>query len=818
MAYKNAKNGMKQHFCLRCFQSFQTSEKLVKHKERCVPPGVDSHTPIDVFPHPDGDNPRHRKDYVTFDAYQKQLPADVVIYADFESCILPGDSERLHGKHKAIAAHFNAVYSDGTSEASEVFYGDTPEDVIDRLLEGLRSTAYSMDKKLQKFKEHALTADEKRQHAAAEECYLCGGSFAARPGSQDPKSSEKYSTVTWRVGGNGLSIQFKDSTMFLLDSLDKLVKMQGGNLPLAKAFWSKRGKGEEQIQLLLRKGVYPYRWTDNPAKLEHTQLPPIEAFRNDLTGDACKPEEYAHAQNVWRVLLCRTVRDYMELYLLSDVMLLSDVFENFRKSSLTIYQLDPAHYISAPGLFYDAALRMGGETLALFTREQRDMYYFCEKPRGGVCSINHRYAKANNPYLPDYDSGQPTSYISYVDATGLYATAMLEKLPVDQYRWEPEGFDHAAMDLEGERGGFGEFDFDYPEELHDAHNMFPLAAEHLQLTRDMLSPLTKQQRGDTRAPLGNKLVPNLLAKKNYICDLRLARQYVELGMKITTVHRILTFRQVAWLKPFIEFNFAKRGGGFPRREHLLPNVKSLRRHIAKPTFKNYYPFKQCESLTGVEMHQMHVFLNKPIAVGLAIVELSKRIMYDYHYGYMLPRYGADRLKLLFTDTDSLTYLVQTEDIYKDMGESVESRARFDTSSFPKAHFLYSKANEKKPHTMTDEAKGNPIGACHLAHWCPGLGKESKESKLCKGVKRSCVRRDLSLANYKECLATQKPQERGFNTIRSHQHELYIEHVNKVALSSIDDKRYQLDGIATLAYGHYRIAEIEAAAEAIENVN
>ena len=127
----------------------------------------------------------------------------------------------------------------------------------------------------------------------------------------------------------------------------------------------------------MRKGIFPYSFFSRLSILKHTQLPNKEAFTNDLDGSVITPEDYGHAQRVWHVFRCQTFRDYLELYLLCDVLQLADVFESFRTKCLADYSLDPAHYFSSPHFTYDAFLQYSGVKLDLLT--DINQYFFLER-------------------------------------------------------------------------------------------------------------------------------------------------------------------------------------------------------------------------------------------------------------------------------------------------------------------------------------------------------------------------------------------------------------------------------------------------------
>ena len=157
---------------------------------------------------------------------------------------------------------------------------------------------------------------------------------------------------------------------------------------------------------------------DSFERFAETQLLEKEKFYSSLSGSGITDEDYAHAQ-VWSTFGCRTMGDYHDLYVATDVLLLADVFENFRKVCQDKYGLDPAHYYSAPGLSWDALLKKTDVELELPT--DLDMHLFIERVmRGGISMVGKRYAKANNPLVEGYNPAEATNYITYLDANSLY--------------------------------------------------------------------------------------------------------------------------------------------------------------------------------------------------------------------------------------------------------------------------------------------------------------------------------------------------------------------------------------------------------------
>ena len=500
-------------------------------------------------------------------------------------------------------------------------------------------------------------------------------------------------------------------------------------------------------------------------------------------------------------------KDYHELYNKVDVLLLADVFENFRNICLKNYELDPAHYYTAPGLTWDAALKVTDVSLELLS--DIDMLLMVEKGiRGGVSMISNRYAKANNKYMGDkFNSNEPSKYIQYLDTNNLYGWAMSKPLPTHGFKWMKDN----ELNVWEKTPCILEVDLEYPKELHDLHNDYPLAPEQIEVNK------TK------------KLLPNLWNKKNYIIHYENLKQCLNLGLKITNIHRGIKFKESQWLKKYIALNtdlrtkarnefeedfFKLMNNGFFGKSmedirkrvdiKLVTDKKKAERLAAKPNFKHCNIFS--EDLIAIHMKKTFLTFNKPVYLGMCILELSKTLMFDFHYNYIKKKYG-DKAKLLFTDTDSLMYEIRTEDLYEDIKGDVKDR--LDTSNYPSNHpsGIPTGCNKKVLGMFKDEAGGKIIDEFVglRAKLYSYKMHEGEESKKCKGVKKLVVKNSVTHDDYKNCLFTGTEQLRKMNVIRSHKHDIYTEEVNKVALSSIDDKRHLLEGQTnTLALGNYRI--------------
>jgi hypothetical protein len=326
---------------------------------------------------------------------------------------------------------------------------------------------------------------------------------------------------------------------------------------------------------------------------------------------------------VWKVLGCKTFRDYHNHYNTADVLQLADIFESFRDVCIKNYNLDPTWYFTAAGLAWDACLKKTEVTLEL--PHDIDMILMIKAgTRGDISSIMHRYAKANNKYMSDYDTKLRSIFIKYFHANNLYGWAMCLLLPTGNFKWLTED------ELRTWRSTpcILEVDLEYLEELHDLHSDYPLAPESLTINK---------------CP---KLVPNLQNKTNYVVHHENLKLYERLGMKITKIHRGLSFDESAWLKEYIDLNTSLRTAAtndFEKDFFKLMNnsvfgktMKDVEKHIdvklvtdsvtlkklvAKPNFDHNVIFS--ENLVATHMKKTRVVYNKPIYIGCAFLSSQR---------------------------------------------------------------------------------------------------------------------------------------------------------------------------------------------------
>ena len=850
-----SKNGS-FYICKKCFTHFTKYELLQKHILYCS-----NNETVSVKMPPQGT-------MLKFKNYQNQLPVPFVVYADFEcftkpmNTCSPNPKESYnynYQKHEpsGFCFHIKGLVD---TKFEPIIYTKKKErdDVAKIFVEKLTKVTnkiyndfYCRPIPLR------LTRQEQKSFDKAKTCYICNkellddkvrdhchftGKYrgaahnscnlqcrkpmilpvifhnlqgydahlsikqlACLPGEFNciPSTEEKYISFSKKIkvdeyksrrNGEMISLYFEirfiDSFKFLQTSLANLVS----NLQ-PDDFHNTKEVFKENVDLLTRKGVYPYDYVSSMEKLSETQLPSKDSFYSKLNDEEINDDDYQHAINVWNTFKCKTIRDYHNIYLKSDVLLLSDVFENFRKTCLKHYNLDPAHYYTSPGLAWGACLKETGQELQLLN--DYDMLMMFEKEiRGGISHISKRYTEANNKYMKNYNPNKETSYIQYLDANNLYGWAMSQQLPTHGFSWMKNSTKEKVMDIldkanhsmsnRGRKGYIFEVDLEYPSNLWESHNDYPLAPEKM-----IVNGVEKQ-------------ICHFKPRKNYVVHYRNLRQYLEMGMRITAVHRGISFYQSSWMEPYIRKNtelrkttsnsfekdffklmnnslFGKTIENIRKRQNIfiIDDRKKAVKLTSRPNFDRATIFDK--NLIAVHMKKTEVYFNKTVYVGQAILDLSKTLMFDFHYNYIKKKY-KHRAELMFTDTDSLLYQIHTDDFYKDI--SYDIKTKFDTSDYPPNHpsGILTGVNKKVIGMFKDEVAGRQI--THFVGLRPKLYSFKVEdgslTKKFKGIKKNVVKKAIEFEDYVECLFSGEKQMRSMKIIRSENHDIYSKEVNKIA--------------------------------------
>ena len=874
LLYNQSKHANSKYFCERCLHGYTREDLLEAHKPECRGIGQ---TAVRV------EMPEEGKNKLSFQNHHKQLPVPFIIYADFEALttkiegpeLNPTNSNTQKTQHHETCSYcYIVVRCDGHTEPLVEYRGP---DAAEHFLQAIQGEERRIKEVLDNPKRMRMTGEDWQAYNAANTCHVCDKTLDGdsvrdhchitgkyRGAAHNvcnlklrlnpktttvpvvfhnlrgydshllmqaiskvegrvtciPNNTEKY--ISFSLG----QLRFIDSAQFLLASLDKLV---AANKPEAFQIMGRHEPSKEKRGLLMRKGVYPYEYMDSWDRFAEPNLPPKEAFYSKLSDEHISEVDYTHANKVWETFGCQNLGDYHDLYNRTDVLLLADVFETFRKTCLKQYGLDPGHYYTSPGLSWDALLKKTGVELELLT--DYDQHLFMEKGlRGGISMVSKRYARANNPRVAGYNPSRPNSHIHYLDANNLYGWAMSQALPTGGFGWVED-----CQSLEGPiaehpvdspEGYILEVDLEYPKKLHKAHNAYPLAPERMVVKKEWMSEYQHNLLGVGVAPTEvEKLVPNLHDKERYVLHYRNLQLYLSLGMRLKKIHRALRFEQSAWMEPYIRMNtelrkratsdfekdlyklmnnsvFGKTMENLRKRVNVklvrVNEEDKLRRLIASPAFARANIFD--DDLAAIQLHKSRLVLNRPVYVGMSVLDLSKHLMYDFYYNRMKGQYG-DRCQLLYTDTDSLLLEIQTEDVYQDMADHAHL---YDTSDYPQDHPLYSTVNKKVLGKMKDECAGRPIA--EYVGLRPKmysiLEADGKNIKKAKGVKKNVVKKHIRHEQYKEALFERRTFRHGMEVLRSERHRIYGQHLNKVSLSPFDSKRWIADnGVDTLAYGH-----------------
>lgn len=918
------KHTSKIYICDGCLSRFQTPEKLKAHLnlQECS-------KQVTILPDPG-------KNVIQFVNSHKSVKLEFVIYADFETFMMPFDTAVPNAESKYIMnTDIHVPYSfsykikcsyDDSLNTLRIYRGKNCSETFVKMLIDDTKDIFT-NHILQNRPMAPLTPDQVSKAKNATHCYMCGGEFSSnnndisqRPVldhshssslfrgkvhskcnlasrtpllipvimhnlssfdchlfvkelAQSPKvkdikviglTKEKYLALDVKllISRNEISaskdsskkksihrvyyvtIRFLDSFRFMSSSLTSLASYLDDNQFIeTRRFFN----SDSEFKLMKRKGIFCYEYVNSLEILDNTkELPSREEFYSSLTQDTVSEADYLHAENVWHTFNCKNLGDYSDLYLKSDVLLLTDVFEAFRTKCLDEYGLDPAWYLTAPGLSWDAMLKHTQIKLELLT--DIEMLQFIKKSiRGGVAMVSHRHAIANNKYIAAktgndptstkknsdgaidnftyaYDPDKDTSFLSYFDSNNLYGKSLSEHLPCSNFTWltdaQIEQFD--VMDIcsqDGEIGYILECDIHYPNSLHEWHNCFPFLVENI------VSPASN---GKVK-----KLIPNFFDKERYVVHYKTLYQALKYGLILKKIHRILSFKQSKWIAPYIEQNTRRRQNSrnnFEKNLYKLLNncifgksmesvekrkdIRLLKRwdsngkskgasyYISNPRFKSFSIFD--ENLVAVEMQKQEIVYDKPIFIGFCVLEIAKYIMYDFHYGFIKQKYG-NKATLLYTDTDSLIYRIFTDDIYVDIKENID---KFDTTNYDENNIYgIPRKNKAVPGLFKDETQGKVmlefVGL--RAKLYDYVYNKNTCIKKAKGVK-NCVVKRLKHEEYKQCLFEKKNFLRSQTLFRSIKHVIHTQLVNKVCLSYNDDKRYILeDGIHTLAWGHYKIS-------------
>jgi hypothetical protein len=413
------------------------------------------------------------------------------------------------------------------------------------------------------------------------------------------------------------------------------------------------GETPEKMDLILRKGIYPYDYMRNWERTKMRLLPSRQHFYNKLQQHECPIEDYQHARTVWREFGCKNMQEYTDLYLKTDVLILADVFEAFREMGMTNYDLDPIHYVSAPQFAWDAMLKKTKVKADLISDPA--MYQMISSGiRGGICMISQRRSQANHKKMGElYNPALPKRTIAYFDANNLYGYSMCQPLPLNEFHWVekecwPKAEEWQEMAADDFVGYFVECDLRYPADIHELHNEYPLAPERVEIETEMLSETQLQIRMHYNINHNHsvKLVPHLGDRDHYVLHSQALKFYLNNGMQLIRVHRVIMFKQSAWMKPYVDLCSDLRAkatnefekdffkimvvsvyGKTVENQSKRTDIRIVQSRAAcakltvKPQCIGFRIFS--EHLAAVQSKKAMCLISKPFYVGFSILDISK---------------------------------------------------------------------------------------------------------------------------------------------------------------------------------------------------
>ena len=873
----------KKNYCNICLHRFKSKDKYKKHVEN----GCDLLTNNIVMP--------NITEKIEFKNHTNKFKQPFVVYADFESIIT--DKEHIP---MSYGLYMKSINDEFTFKEPIIYSNKCPDLLMEKFFEDLfniESHCMKLSQKYVKIEDMIITKEQLQQHYKAKICNICNKDIkdnemkvkdhchvtglyrgAAHQScnvnfntkqmkinvyfhnlknydshhifnyinkysrnrriTAIPSSKDKYFQFT--IG----RLVFRDSYLLLSESLDNLSN-QLKRKPITTKYFTEYCRQNEikmDVNLLLQKGVYPYEYMDSFDRLNENKLPSIESFFSKLSNKNITKKEYNSAVTLFESMKCKTIKDYHDIYLKLDVLLLADIIENYRELSIKQMNIDPSYYISTPSFAYDCMLK--DTSVKCDPLHDKSMYDMLQRGSiGGICFVGKRKAIKHE-----------NNHLLYIDANALYASSAHNNyLPISNYKYCDEEFNKERILNINDDSNIGyifDVDLHYPQHLHDHHASYPLAPEKInaqnsQFMNDLCNKYNIQQDNDL------KIINSLNDKTNYVIHYRLLKLYLQLGLELVKVNKIIQFEQSPWLQSYVSKNNEHRKVAKQNNNTVLSNYykllnnsvygrfnmnvlkqknlefvkaqtydnrdkyrKILLKRFSNSRFVNFEPLTTQEndpfSMVVIEKKKSEYKLNQLYAVNKAILDNSKYIMYDFYYNVLKKKYP--NVELCYTDTDSLLVEipVSTDAFTSDLLEDSNFAGWFDFSNYPKQHALYNTNNENQFGKFKDEMGGRTIE--QFIGLRPKLYniicKDSGYSKIkAKSVKNS-AKNDITKDDFERCLTpsneSDAKQTIKYTTINCDNHLLNTKENIIRALSSYDNKRYYIDNTTSLPFGHYKI--------------
>ena len=703
-------------------------------------------------------------------------------------------------------------------------------------------------------------------------------------------------------------IKVLDSILFLLSSLNKLTEVQKHKskwdirleteeffhgyedvFPITYKWlrfiynkvWQTKDVPLEQrlydpkITLALRKNAYPYKWFDSFEKFdlgieELTKLfdeKKYECFTDNVTEEfkTSFEEKVKVYHEVVQKFGFKTVREYAMLYVCMDTLQLADILQETRHVYRTVHKLDMFQFYGLPGYTWAAFqlhIRDSPHKPWLFKEGEMDMVCFVVRAiRGGCAGTMLRYSHANHKFMDEYDKTKPSAYLLYLDANNLYGWSMSQDLPYGDFEWvpqekldklfsKPSGMryfqkDFLYKELGKGKGAYIMCDLEFPPEIHDKLNFYPLAPVSGCVPEEWISGYAKKMHetaGTQHDPKSRLLLQTLTPRKQYVVYYKNLKFYLKKGMKLTKVYKVLTFSEAPIMKSYIDKNTAQRnmagsvaeknqwknannsvyGKTFENQLNysilkFVSGVQGYNKAVRDPGFDGYAYFN--DNLMLARMKNVSVNFNKPIYLGATITELAKLHMFEFYYDVLCEHFGYENIRLCMTDTDSVLVELKCENIYKEIKAIQEKYdCPIDTSTMnPDMVQKYEILGRHNKEVGYFKPEAEPTVITEFVGLRPKVystkEQDNPEAHMrCKGTPKDSMAMYVRHESYLCCLFHNDLPENirqhvDINVIQSKDHHIYSVKSSKVSLSCNDSKRFIMqDNVHTLAFGHYAIPQ------------
>ena len=632
-----------------------------------------------------------------------------------------------------------------------------------------------------------------------------------------------------------------DSFSFLPSSLEKVVEstlQSRKELPILAQ--SGMYKNEKERQLLLAKGTFCYDYVKSFDQIRSCGLPQYDEFYSTLTQSNVSPKDYAHAKTVYKTFGCKNLLDYMVLYNRLDTYLLAECFENFREVALKEFHLDPARYLSLPGFSLDAMFYMTKARVRLI--EDPEMYLCLERGiRGGLSFVGERYLAASPEMTDDEfeklseNEKEKVNRIIYIDQNNLYGNCLRKYHAVGSYKWLTQNqiskIDWANLSSESNTGYILQVDIEYPDFLHKDHESLPICPEHKDINYHDLSEYSKlayeKIYGSSSKVFhhkSKKLTVSFETKYSYVIHYNNLKEYMKLGLKLLKIHRVISFEQRPFMRPYVdkctqmrkmattlvEKNLMKLalnacyGKCLESQRNRLycrvtSNANDLERRFSSEFFDSFKILD--ENLVLCFKKMRNVYMQNMLFIGLSVLEYSKTEMMVSYYSKLRPMLGQTS-RVCAMDTDSFFIRVSAPNHEYCMRKLAPL---MDFSNYEKDHPLYDKTHQNELGRYKDETAGKPIlqfVGLRSKVYCFETKNEVK--KICKGIQKRS-KQHISIETYKKCLKNFSTVRVNQRSIRSKNQQLFLHVEKKVAFSSADDKmKIKMCKIHSVPFGsiHY----------------